>query len=48
MISKIIYMQIIGIIITGIATAQEKPFTITGSIKGKTDGYIYMAYKGSA
>lgn len=47
MISKIIYMQIIGIIITGITTAQEKPFTITGSIKGKTDGYIYLAYKGS-
>ena len=34
MISKIIYLQFIGMIITGIVTGQKKPFTITGSIKG--------------
>jgi thiol-disulfide isomerase/thioredoxin len=31
----------------GIGTAQQKPFTITGSVKGKTDGVIYLSYNRS-
>lgn len=30
--------------LAGVATAQQKPFTIKGNIKGKTDAYIYLSY----
>ncbi|HEU4633424.1 MAG TPA: hypothetical protein VFS22_05530, partial [Flavisolibacter sp.] len=36
------------VMVASTATAQQKPFTIEGTITGKTDGYIYLAYKGSA
>ena len=39
---------ITGMIITCTVAAQAKPFTIDGSIKGKSDGYVYLAYKGNA
>lgn len=32
------------VMVTGVATAQQKPFSITGNIKGKTTGYIYLSY----
>ena len=48
MIKKIISLQLGLVIITGAAIAQEKPFTITGNIKGTTGGYVYLSYKGNA
>lgn len=35
-------------LVASVATAQQKPFAIKGTVKGKTDGYIYLAYKGNA
>lgn len=48
MINKIICLQIGVAIFANIADAQEKPFTLTGTIKGKTDTYIYLSYKGTS
>lgn len=31
-----------------ISYAQDKDFTISGNIKGKNDGYIYLSYKGNS
>ena len=46
MVNKFIYLQLSLALVTGTVLAQEKPFTITGTIKGKTDGYVYLSYSG--
>ena len=48
MINKLICLQLFLMCISGIATAQSKPFTINGNIKGKAGGYIYLSYKGNS
>jgi thiol-disulfide isomerase/thioredoxin len=45
MFSKLFLLQSGLLMMTQFAVAQQKPFTISGTIKGKTDGYIYLAYK---
>ncbi len=32
------------LLLAGVAAAQKKPFTINGTIKGKSDGWIYLMY----
>jgi thiol-disulfide isomerase/thioredoxin len=46
MVNKFIYLQL-SLMIAVVATAQPKPFIITGNIKGQTGGYIYLSYKGN-
>ena len=42
---KILFLQL-SLLIAGVALSEQKPFTITGNIKGKTGGYIYLSYNG--
>lgn len=44
MFNKIIYLPVSLVMVAGLATAQQKPFTLNGNIKGKTDAYIYLYY----
>jgi thiol-disulfide isomerase/thioredoxin len=46
MINKFIYLSAGLMLGVSIAAAQQKPFTIDGTIKNKTDGYVYMFYSG--
>jgi hypothetical protein len=41
---KQIYFLLHLLLISGLITAQQKPFTLTGTIKGTTGGYIYLSY----
>jgi thiol-disulfide isomerase/thioredoxin len=47
MSKKIISLSVGLVMAASIATAQQNPFTISGTIKGKTGGYIYMNYGGN-
>ena len=44
MINKFITLSAGFMLITSLAIAQQKPFTIEGNIKNKTEGFIYMFY----
>ena len=46
MFRKQFLLSVSMLVLTGFAIAQGKSFTISGSIKGKTDGYIYLSYPG--
>jgi thiol-disulfide isomerase/thioredoxin len=43
--NKIVFLSTGLMLVAGLATAQQKPFTINGNIQGKTGGYIYLAYQ---
>lgn len=43
---KFVYPTLGLLMLTSVAIAQEKPFTIKGTIKGKTEGYVYLGYRG--
>ena len=47
MINKLIVLAGL-VMVTGLATAHQKPFSITGNIKGKTGGYVYLSYSSDA
>jgi thiol-disulfide isomerase/thioredoxin len=36
------------VMVAALATAQQKPFTITGNIRPKTNGYVYLSYSDEA
>lgn len=42
---KLLYLPVSLMMAAGSVAAQEKPFTLSGEIKGKTDAYIYLTYK---
>lgn len=45
---KIFFSLTTGLLLLpGHASAQDKPFTIDGNIKGKSGAYIYLSYKGN-
>lgn len=45
---KIFFSLTTGLLLlSGHASAQDKPFTIDGNIKGKSGAYIYLSYKGN-
>ncbi len=45
---KIFFSLTTGLLLlSGYASAQDKPFTIDGNIKGKSGAYIYLSYKGN-
>lgn len=45
MFRKLLVHSTVGIaMLTSIAFAQDKPFSIKGDIKDKTDGFVYMSY----
>jgi len=46
MTNKFSILQLSFLLMAGIAVAQQKPFTITGTIEGKTEGYVYLSYYG--
>jgi thiol-disulfide isomerase/thioredoxin len=46
MINKLIVLGGL-VMVTVLATAQQKSFTITGNIKGKTARYVYLSYSGN-
>jgi thiol-disulfide isomerase/thioredoxin len=48
MLKKLIHLLLLLLLFVTMARAQEKPFTLTGTIRGKTDGYIYLTYPGAA
>src|SRR5688500_5655184 len=41
---KLIYLPLGLLLVAGSLSAQPKPYTLTGTIKGKTDGYVYLSY----
>jgi thiol-disulfide isomerase/thioredoxin len=43
---KIIQLSLGLLLVAGATSAQSKPFTLEGTIKGKTDGYIYLGTGG--
>lgn len=43
MINKFICLHL-SLFVVAVVAAQEKPFTINGSIKGTTNGYVYLYY----
>ena len=44
--NKCAYLILMFTMMSFVATAQQKPFTITGTIKNKPDGYVYLSYPG--
>src|SRR4051812_38822589 len=44
MFNKFIYLPLSLVMITGFVSAQQKPFTVSGTIKDTTDAFIYMYY----
>ncbi len=46
--SKTFFLPLSLLLVASVVTAQQKPFAIKGTIKGKTSGYVYLAYKGNA
>lgn len=44
MIKKFLYLSAGLLLMASLATAQQKPFKIDGTIKNKSNGYIYMFY----
>jgi thiol-disulfide isomerase/thioredoxin len=45
--NKCAYLILMFTMVSFVATAQQKPFRITGTIKNKPDGYVYLSYPGS-
>jgi hypothetical protein len=43
---KIIQLYLGMLLLAGVASAQSKPYTLEGTIKGKNDGYIYLGTGG--
>jgi thiol-disulfide isomerase/thioredoxin len=46
MLNKHVYLQLGLLLLSGIARAQERTFTLTGTIRGKADAYMYLTYLG--
>ena len=46
MINKFMFLSAGLLLIASLVTGQQKRFTIDGTIKNKTDGYVYMFYSG--
>jgi thiol-disulfide isomerase/thioredoxin len=45
--NKFLCLPVGLMMVAGLATAQQKSFTIKGQIQGKTSGYIYLGYGGN-